>query len=133
MLLHLGLHRFAPAFPNRQLDHEPSANPQNASYLAVASGLAAEWNAAGSRRLANPLQHEHANPPGASRSATANRRLNGMLTGPAAHLLQRGTGIGKGGQQFVVVVRGDALAHGVVKADDLQHAACRVVEQARFV
>lgn len=50
MLLHLGLHRFAPAFPNRQLDHEPSANPQNASYLAVASGLAAEWDAVEARR-----------------------------------------------------------------------------------
>ena len=51
---------------------------------------------------------------------------------PSPYLLQRGTGVGEGGQQFVVVIGGDGLANRLVKTNDLQRAACRVVEQTRF-
>lgn len=134
MLLYLVLHRFAPVFSSRKLDHEPPANPQNASNFAAASGSAAEWNAAGACHLVHFLQREHANLPNESCSATADRRLNGTLSRPVtASSLHGGTGVGEGGQQFVIVIGGDALAHGVVEADDLQRAACQIVEQARFV
>lgn len=56
----------------------------------------------------------------------------GHCRDPLPNVLRNGTRVGEGGQQLVIVVGGDALPDGLVKANDPQRAACRVIEQACF-